>query len=204
MENKDIYISTNLDKDDVYAVFKARYDHNIPLLLRLLIVFGSLGFTALALLKYNTTGGEFPFDAVVVSITILFFIFGVPLNLKYKAKKDFETNETLTSELNYTVDNCGVELKTATDNTRHRWDQIYGAEEQNDHFLIYMSKKVINIIPKRSFNDKSDIEVVRSYIQAFAPSPRKKNDLLMKVLRILGGIYVVFFLVSFVYVRFIK
>ncbi len=91
----------------------------------------------------------------------LSFTFLLPVSIFLSAKKNFYSNARLQEEVEYEFYWNKMKTKGSSFNSEIEWKKSYKIVELKKWFLIYQSRQVANLIPKRSL-DGSQLSELRN------------------------------------------
>lgn len=90
----------------------------------------------------------------------------------FSARKQFASNKSLHEKIRYVFSESGIDVTAAASSGHTAWTHIYEARETGSNFLLYLSKNIMYIVPKRCFRDAEQIasfkQLVRSQLAAQA------------------------------------
>ena len=169
--NQPLLIRTRLQAEDMqrFSIHTLRQN---PTMKIMGVVFGALLLIVIGQWLFSETGMEdIPFQVVIplVVFVALFFVF-----LPMMAKRNFKNNPSLHGEILYTFTDEQVELTGPNFESRMDWDKYLKVVETKEMFLLYQSKVMANLIPKRDLSD-SEIESLRMLLRGV---PKLQHTLL--------------------------
>lgn len=128
-----------------------------------LTVIGTLmwGVIILYLMGFYKIINHFPSAQLILASSITIFL---PLSFIYLAKKNFTSRNRITEKLIYKINIETIEIKGETFETKLNWEKIHKVKETKNWFLIYTSKNIANILPKRTI-DKDSIIHLKSLLK---------------------------------------
>lgn len=127
----------------------------VYIILAAFIVFCGLSFF---LNDHVTLNGVIKNPTGVIIFVIILLI--IPLLTLRQVKNVYQTNKIFHEQLNYTLDNDAVHLKSETIDSTILWTRFHKIKETKNFFLLYSDKIVANLLPKKEFEDK-EIESFR-------------------------------------------
>jgi hypothetical protein len=150
MEN--VSISTKLNADEYVRV-------NFYMLYRKILaifLFGIGAIMLLIILYYYLIDPShfesFPFYQFIFGI---YATVGMPLGTYWAARRSFRNNPRLQETILYTIDHEFIELKGESFNSKLTWEKIYKVTETKRWMLIWQTKSLANVLPKKDFDTKS-------------------------------------------------
>ena len=84
----------------------------------------------------------------------LFVIAGTYFN----AKKHLASNRSLSETIHYVFSEEGIDATAVSSSGRTAWQNVLEAHETGKNFLIFLSKNMMYIIPKRCFHSAGQLE----------------------------------------------
>ena len=162
-DSTQIRVTFRLTVRELYSV----YFHTL-LRLWLLIpiaicMFGILALSALSDFtgRTNYLRPAIIFVAVAAFVVCLVFVFPY-----FLARNALRSSALSKGDLHYMFTDTGAESTTPASQGRIEWHGFYRAVELNDFFLLYMSSRVFNVIPKRAFSGPDQIEAFRELLRS--------------------------------------
>lgn len=105
----------------------------------------------------------------LLPLAVLVLIFG---GAYYSAKKHMASNRALSERVHYVFSESGIEGTSPSTSGQTAWQNIYAAHETKTNFLIFLSKNLMYVIPKRCFDDADQVasfkRLLRSQLDAKA------------------------------------
>ena len=108
------------------------------------------------------TFAEFPWFLLIFG---LFLILGLPVQIYFTAKKNYKSNGRISETINYEFDKENIQLLGESFNSTLTWEKIYSVTENKDWILIWQSRQVANVIPKRDFIN-GDLQTFKSIVNS--------------------------------------
>lgn len=103
-------------------------------------------------------------------IAVLMNLYGV----RSSAKKSFEN---LKGKIQWSFSDEGFKTFTAVGTSENNWEGLEEIKETNNDFLLFIQKPIFIIIPKRCFQNESDILEFKQIVERNLGSKAKlKND----------------------------
>ncbi|MEO0469149.1 MAG: YcxB family protein [Bacteroidota bacterium] len=162
-------IRTRLQAEDLQK-FSAHVLKQNKLLRIMGIVFAALMMFILGQWLFSETGTkDFPFQVMIPMVVFvsLFFIF-IPM----MSRRNFKNNPSLQGEILYTFTDEQVEMTGPHFESRMDWDKYMKVEETKEMFLLFQSKALANLIPKRDLTSE-EIQDLRELISSIPNLERK-------------------------------
>lgn len=75
------------------------------------------------------------------------------ITLKFRAKKDYNSNKLLNRIQNYTFANEGITIETETGKSIIKWSDLYKTQDTKRCLYLYIGNNQAIILPKHYFND---------------------------------------------------
>lgn len=116
-------------------------------------------------------------DEILKQAILWFFVVFVFMAVRsyFRLKNIFLSNKRIQEEISYTFTGEKVFAKGETFETDFLWTSVYRIKEDKDWFLIYQTKTVMNMIPKKYFNENEILEL-RNLIRNSGVKTKLKND----------------------------
>lgn len=86
--------------------------------------------------------------------TLVLFVIG---SVYFGAKRNLASNKSVQENIHYTFSNRGVNLVAESSSGQTAWSNIVNAFETKHNFLLFVSRSIMQIIPKRCFQDSEQI-----------------------------------------------
>ncbi|AWI26595.1 YcxB family protein [Flavobacterium pallidum] len=113
------------------------------------IIFTTLSFVLIVMGILQLTGRfYFGLDAMFTGL-FAFYILFIPAMLYFKAARNFASNKRIQQPVEYEFTKEKMISKGAGFISESALDGLYRVEETRDWFLVYQSKLVANLIPKK-------------------------------------------------------
>lgn len=130
--------------------------------LLMIIGVGGLVLLAVAALFFGIVGWPkwFVFDWTffLVPVVILMFWAGI---IPLQAWLNWKRNAPLRGELTYDFQPEGVQVVTTTSNSFMKWEAFIKSKETPNLFLLFLTKQMCHMVPKRAFASEADLESLR-------------------------------------------
>ena len=141
-----IILTTKLSFEDFIKV-------NYHLLYRKLSMKFMTGFGLLLLLMVTFSFNNFKEFPWFLLIFGLFLSVGQPVLVFFTAKKNYRSNGRISETINYEFDNENIQITGESFNSKLTWNKIYSVTENKDWILIWQSRQIANVVPKRDFKN---------------------------------------------------
>jgi hypothetical protein len=141
---------------------------------RFKLVLGLLFFVGLfyPLLLVSRLASQRPTDnywGFLIPLGVLVFMFA---GTYFNTKKHMASNRALRERVHYVFSETGIESTAPSTSGRTAWQNVYEAHEAKTNFLIFISKNMMYVIPKRCFHDAEQMasfkRLLRSQLNAKA------------------------------------
>lgn len=76
----------------------------------------------------------------------------------YTARTSLKSSPGLSAPQHFTFSESGVDFKSAKASSHFDWDMLHAVKETSRVYLLYHSKLVYNMVPKRAFRSEGDRE----------------------------------------------
>lgn len=125
-----------------------------------------LGVYSLAaiVLFYSGYDSYFNEPSMIQIMLMIVLLVLIPFSVYYNAKKLFASQARIQEEIIYEFTDDKIKLTGESFNVEQTWEKTYKVVELKSWVLIYQSKLVANIIPKKAFDDK--LEEFRSLVRS--------------------------------------
>jgi hypothetical protein len=177
MENKEIKLNVQLtEKDylkfqsDHFSFFKSKkwwiYGGILLIILLFVNIYGYVvnGFAGVSLASF------LPF--LVMGAVLLFVFFSV----KAKVKSSFKSDQTLQHPMEVIINNEGLIVNAYRGNTNPLWEDVYRYTITPDTIYIYTAENKSVIIPKRVFENETDLNSVTALLKDKIDLSRHKKQ----------------------------
>ena len=88
----------------------------------------------------------------------LFFILFIPISVYRAANSNYKSSKALHQMITYDITEDTITASGETFNSTVTWSSLYKTREFTDFILLYTSKNVANIIPKRAFESDQQLK----------------------------------------------
>ena len=129
-------------------------------------------FAASAFFIYETISNNRPLEliyfanaALALLLIVVFYVLK-PLYLKHYYKKQMIDGKLI----NLAFSDQGLEVDMPSFNGTHDWPAIIRADEEPEHFLLWINKVQAYCVPKRGFSNTSDMENFKSLVAEKVPN----------------------------------
>lgn len=88
------------------------------------------------------------------TILVAFFIMSwIPALTWFNARRNYSTNNRISEPIDYTIENESLTVKGESFTVTLTWDKLYRVSKTKNWVLIWQSKQVANLIPRKNFDD---------------------------------------------------
>ena len=144
---------------------------NFSLLLRSKVVWLSIFLATMLivmLIEKRITDGEWADSdlklALLISLMVILFLV-LPILTYLRTKSYFEKNPSLSELTTFYFEPKRIEVVTLESHTTLTWRRIYKIREFKHYLLIYQNRHIAYVVPKKSFDSVSDMEMVKNMIR---------------------------------------
>lgn len=126
-----------------------------------------IGFMMWGIVLSHSFGGRFMGETFPLQqlLFAIFFTVIIPLSIFWNARKSYRSNNRNNERIEYEFDNRWIALKGDSFESKLTWKKIHKVKETKLWFLIYASKVVAYIVPKRNMSEVEILEL-RKIIQS--------------------------------------
>lgn len=167
-------VSFTYTYSDYAALTKAMQNHGRFAkhfwILLYLVIFAN--FAASAFFIYETLSNNQPLElihfanAVLALLLIVVFYVLKPLYLKHYYKKQMIDGK----QINLAFSDQGLAVDMPSFNGTHDWPAIIRADEEPEHFLLWINKVQAYCVPKRGFSSTDDIKNFKTLVAEKVPN----------------------------------
>lgn len=172
---KSVICNMNKEKKIIEVQAKLNFEEylrlNFSLLLRDKRVWLSIFLVimlVIMLVEKRLTEGQWADSEIklglLLSLTIFLF-FVLPLLTYLRTKSYFKKNPLLSELTTFYFEPERIEIVTLESHTTLTWRRVYKIREFNHYILIYQNRHIAYVVPKKSFDSASDIEMVKNMIR---------------------------------------
>ncbi len=98
---------------------------------------------------------------------VLFWLVAVFGGLYISARSMMKQQKGLSQANRYTFSETGIEVQADKASGQMDWSYIFQAFETKRFFLLYLSKSMQHLIPKKFFTDENDVAKLRTLIRTY-------------------------------------
>ena len=144
---------------------------NFSLLLRSKMVWLSIFLATMLivmLLEKRITDGQWADSEIKLGLllSLMVFLFLVLPVLTYlRTKSYFEKNPSLSELTTFYFEPERIEVVTLESHTSLTWRRIYKIREFKHYLLIYQNRHIAYVVPKKSFDSNSDMQIIKEMIR---------------------------------------
>ena len=103
------------------------------------------------------------FWANLLPSVVLVITFGA---VYFNTKKQMASNRALSERVHYVFSENGIEATAPSSSGQTGWQNVYKAYETKTNFLIFISKNMMYVIPKRCFADAEQVASFKSLLRS--------------------------------------
>jgi hypothetical protein len=167
-------VSFTYTYSDYAALTKAMEKHGrfakYSMLIGIIIVLLNVAASAFFIFETLSAGGALKlvhFANAGLAMLIIVFIYVLkPLYLKHYYKKQMIDGKLI----NLAFSNQGLAVDMPSFNGTHDWQAIIRADEEPEHFLLWINKVQAYCVPKRGFSSTDDIENFKTLVAEKVPN----------------------------------
>lgn len=192
-----VAVDVKLNEEDVVEFQKAHYSRKVkPGMRNAIIIIIAVLFIFNVIIDI-TSGSYFSITAALLGI-ILIVLLGTPLMFRVSAKKGLKTNKMLMAEHRYVFTRDKVASVSEHGSLDTNWDTMFEFRELKNHLLFYIGNNQAFIVPKRCFEDETQIDFVRECAKKSIPKTKKPLNLLLVSMGITLAIIIILFIIIIV------
>jgi hypothetical protein len=191
--NKTITIKFRLEKEDAGEYSAAVMKSKMRLSKRqLMLLAATVIIIAVSLLYTFITGGgatnlsaaeqpaeKFSVWPVIILFLLVLYRISSPFITKTIAKRQFEKNELLQKETEYTFSPEGIKVQSEVTSVDRRWENVYKVIETKKYIAILESNESASVIPKHCFSSDEELQAVTKLMKD--KLPEKKYETIEKL-----------------------
>ena len=132
-----------------------------PIILALSLVIG-LALFVLSYLLNETIENRLPFSIYLIYFAIIGLWSLLPL---LQAWLTWKGNPHVRGEIQCEINDDGVKMKTPTSDSFNKWESFIKTKETRNLFLLFLSKHLVYMVPKRTLQDEAQIQELRALIK---------------------------------------
>jgi hypothetical protein len=117
-----------------------------------------IGFSYLTEMPFFNQFPAIPF-ALALAMTIL-----PPYSVFRTARKNYESNKMINEKIEYEFDKDQISISGESFHSKFSWDKIYELSTTKSWFLIWQTRQVANVIPRRDISD-NQIETIKGLVK---------------------------------------
>ncbi|HYC87132.1 MAG TPA: YcxB family protein [Chryseosolibacter sp.] len=136
-------------------VFRQTYSNPVYILINLVCV---------GTLIYNSVQGVNNLTTVFVIV----FLFYMPIMLFFKARSNYKASKALHEMILYEITPETITIKGPSFDSVLQWRSLYKVGELRDWFLLYTSKQMAMLLPKKAFPSAADVARFREWSERAA------------------------------------
>lgn len=105
-----------------------------------------------------------PFLLGLLAIPILFIALQVGL-VYLNARRQFTSSKLAQMRTEYTLSDAGIEAVNSDSSSKTHWGGFYEVHETDDSFLLFQNRAIMQILPKRLFDDPAKVAAFRDLLR---------------------------------------
>ena len=198
MDEKNVVLKVKFTADEY---FKSIYNVSNMLAIRIIVAVVVATILAPRLLGISDT--YMPDALLLLALTAVIgtvTFFGIPFIIKRAYVKRFNNNKFIQQERTFTLTPDSLESVSENDNAKYTWNDLYSYRETNDMFYVFLIEKQFYMLPKRCFDNESDINIARGYLRNIPiRKDKKKFGIFTKKSLIYLGLFILIILVALIF-----
>ena len=103
------------------------------------------------------------FPAIPLAIALLLTVLS-PYSVFRTARKNYDSNEMINEKITYEFDKDTIAISGESFHSKLSWDMLYEVKLTKTWFLIWQTRQVANVIPRRDITD-SQIELIKELVK---------------------------------------
>lgn len=166
-ENKssEVVVDINLEENDAYKFnLWQTYKGSAVRPAIIIALIGLIYF--LSLLGRIINEGYRPPAYAYLFLFVIAGLLCIPFYIKKSVHKAVEENNFTQQTMHCRFTEKEIQVKSEKSHIELSWDRIFGVLENRNYFAVYTSKSQMLLIPKRSFNNSEDINILRDIIKS--------------------------------------
>jgi uncharacterized membrane protein (DUF485 family) len=188
-ENKGITFGGTLSAKE-FIRYNFYHSKKFIILYFWLILLMSLGFLGI---KFSGQGIALTLIGSLITVVIGIPIFCIVIY--FRARKEFNSDQLIKSEIQYVANDDGINQKRGKSNSYFEWNDIISSYEDKELFRLYVSKNKAIIIPKRYFSSEEDLLLFKRLITKHL-NLKKANSKRNKLIKMITSITLVAMVLS--------
>lgn len=101
-----------------------------------------------------------PFYTVIALLAAM-----LPFTVWYTARRQMRSSSELAKPHVFRFDSDGFDVESAFSTGRCRWEALFEARELKELLLLYRSKDVFHLLPKRAFGSEDELGAMRALLR---------------------------------------
>ncbi|MCB0515263.1 MAG: YcxB family protein [Chitinophagales bacterium] len=93
---------------------------------------------------------QFPWIQLIFG---LYFTVVIAILVYFYAIRNYKSNRRISETINYEFDSENIQITGESFSSKLTWNKIYSVTENKDWILIWQSRQIANIVPKRDFKE---------------------------------------------------
>ncbi len=128
-----------------------------------LIVIAGVAYPALYLSGAVTKNPNNNYWGLLIPFALLALMLG---GTYFSSKRQMASNKSLSEPHHYTFSEGGIDVTALSSSGHTSWSNFYEAHETKHNFLLFLSKNLMYVIPKRCFRNGGQIASFKELLKA--------------------------------------
>ena len=129
----------------------------------LIYIFGAVVYPLFLLLKGDAESQTTNYWGFLIPWGVLVLMFG---GTYFNTKKQMASNRALNERVHYVFFENGIDATAPSSSGHTAWQNVYEAYETKSNFLIFLSKSMMYVIPKRCFDSAGQVASFKSLLRS--------------------------------------
>ena len=126
----------------------------------------AIGTILLLIIGFSYTTGtplfnQFPVIPFALALVMTIF---PPYSVFRTARKNYDSNKMINERIEYEFDKDQISISGESFHSKISWDKIYELSTTKSWFLIWQTRQVANVIPRRDISD-NQIETIKGLVK---------------------------------------
>lgn len=113
----------------------------------------------------GTIIGALRSNAALIVTVVLFWVVGIPLLMRWNAKRLLQSTPAYAGDVSYTFSDAGLDAQSAVGNSHLAWSAFTRAAETRDFFLLFQNRATALFVPKAAISSQADTEALTRLIE---------------------------------------
>jgi hypothetical protein len=127
----------------------------------LLIFFGGVVYPLLLIYHVQAKGPSDNYWGLLIPAGLLLLVL---VSTYFGARRQMASNKSLQQTLHYTFSRDGIDAVAPLSSGHNDWSHVREAFETRNNFLLFISRNLMFVIPKRCFKDSEQIAAFKSLL----------------------------------------